>query len=279
MLLASAGIAGATVAVAASRSPYDEAIAREARHEAWKIVGGEQAAKGSAPWQVSLGVTRIADPARAHFCGGTLVSPRWIVTAAHCVTRLSPDMLNVIAGTQALRGAPVRHVVKRIIVHPGFKPASMDKDIALLELSEPLQPGANIRALALIGKQDEKKWLVKDALLTVTGWGTTVEDGAAVVSLRILEVPLVLRRSCNRALAYDGAVSSNMICAGYVAGGEDACQGDSGGPLTVVIGTSNGGVGDPKGTPTLAGIVSWGDGCAHVDKVGVYTRVALSRPG
>lgn len=98
--------------------------------------------------------------------------------------------------------------------------------------------------------------------------GGTVEDGVAVASLHALDVPLVLRRSCNRALACDGAISINMICAGYPAGGRDACQGDSGGPLTIDVDI------DGKRTPTLAGIVSWGDGCAHVDKVGVYTRVA-----
>ena len=271
-LVAALSIAAASAAPIPSTSPYQQAIARDARNEAWKIVGGQEAAKGSVPWQVSLGVARIADPARAHFCGGTIVSPTWIVTAAHCVTWLTPDKIRVVVGSNRLHARLARHIVKRIIVHPGFNPASMDKDIALLELAEPLTMGANTRALALLGLEAERRFLVKDAALRVTGWGATVEDGAAVVSLRVLDVPLVLRRSCNRALAYDGAISSNMICAGYVAGGEDACQGDSGGPLTINTNAAARSAG--KRTPTLAGIVSWGDGCAHVDKVGVYTRVA-----
>lgn len=271
-LAMSATIGAASAAGGVQSTPYDQAIARDARHEAWKIVGGKEATEGSAPWQVSLGVSRIADPARAHFCGGSIIAGTWVLTAAHCVTRLTPDKLLIVAGSNRLQGNLVRHAVKRIIVHPGFNAGSMDKDIALLELAEPLPLGAHLHAIGLPSLKDEKGLLLKKAQLTVTGWGATLEGGAAVVTLRVLGVPLVPRRSCNRALAYDGAISINMICAGFVAGGADACQGDSGGPLTMVA--APGIDSDAKRTPTLAGIVSWGDGCAHVDKVGVYTRVA-----
>ncbi len=92
-----------------------------------------------------------------------------------------------------------------------------------------------------------------------------MEGGNVVRDLRFLDsLPLVLRASCNGPLAYDGRITNNMICAGVQAGGMDSCQGDSGGPLTVSTTT----------TPKLAGIVSWGDGCARPNKVGVYTRVA-----
>ena len=264
-LLMTMGVA-ANAAIAAH--PYDEAIARHARHETGKIVGGIEAADGLAPWQVSLGVASISDPWAAHFCGGSVVAATWIVTAAHCVTRLAPDKLRVVAGSNTLHAGLPRYVVKRIIVHPSFAAATVDRDIALLELAEPLPMDNRIQAIALLRTGQEKKRLVKDAPLSVTGWGVTVDDGVAVSSLRVLVVPLVLRRSCNRALAYDGAISIHMICAGYPTGGRDACQGDSGGPLTIDLDI------DGKRTPTLAGIVSWGDGCAHVDKVGVYTRVA-----
>lgn len=269
-LLSSALLMAVSASAVASGAthPYDEALARHAHHETSKIIGGIVAADDQAPWQVSLGVARIADPRAAHFCGGSVVSATWIVTAAHCVTRLSPDKVLVVAGSNTLQTGLPRYGVKRIIVHPAFSSATVDRDIALLELAEPLPMGDRIQAIALLRTGQEKRRLVKDAALMVTGWGVTVEDGAAVASLRTLDVPLVLRRSCNRALAYDGAISINMICAGYATGGRDACQGDSGGPLTIVMDV------DGKRTPTLAGIVSWGDGCAHVDKVGVYTRVA-----
>ena len=259
---------GAATHAAIAAHPYDEAIARHARHETSKIVGGIEASDAQVPWQVSLGVASIPDPRAAHFCGGSVIAATWIVTAAHCVARLAPDKVRVVAGSNTLQPGLPRHVVKRIIVHPSFAPATVDRDIALLELAEPLPMDDRIQAIALLRTGQEKKRLVKDAALAVTGWGVTVEDGVAVGSLRVLDVPLVLRRSCNRALAYDGAISINMICAGYPTGGRDACQGDSGGPLTVDLDI------DGKRTPTLAGIVSWGDGCAHVDKVGVYTRVA-----
>ncbi len=269
MLLAVLHMTGSAGASAAPADhPYDEALARHARHETSKIIGGEEAVDGSLPWQVSLGVARINDARAAHFCGGSVVSATWIVTAAHCVTRLTPDKVQVVAGSNTLKPGMPRYAVKRIIVHPAFATATMDRDIALLELAQPLPMGERIQAIGLLRTGQEKRNLVKDAALTVTGWGVTVEAGVAVASLRALDVPLVLRRSCNRALAYDGAISSNMICAGYPTGGRDACQGDSGGPLTIDLEIGG------KRTPTLAGIVSWGDGCAHVDKVGVYTRVA-----
>lgn len=264
LLMTSSGGASAS----STGHPYDEAVARHARHETSKIIGGVEAADGSLPWQVSLGVAGIGDPRAAHFCGGSVLSATWIVTAAHCVTRLSADKLRVVAGSNTLQPGLPRHAVKRILVHPAFASATVDRDIALLELAEPLALGDRIQPIALLRTGQEKKGLVKDAALTVSGWGVTFEDGAAVASLRVLEVPFVLRRSCNRGLAYDGAISIHMICAGHATGGKDACQGDSGGPLTIDVDVAG------KRTPTLAGIVSWGDGCAHVDKVGVYTRVA-----
>lgn len=247
-------------------SNYRETVDRFLRKLEPKIIGGQPALAGAFPWQVSLTVSWIADPYRAHFCGGTVYSPTWIVTAAHCVDENEPRDIVVIAGTHVLgNGHGTRHNVERIITRFDYnKPIAMDNDIALIQLREPLTLGPSIRAIPIVTAAEEPSLIGRGSSLTVTGWGATREGGNAVRDLRYLEIPYVDRSTCNRPLAYDGAISNNMICAGVEAGGQDSCQGDSGGPLTVSTQT------DPK----LAGVVSWGDGCAQANRVGVYTRAA-----
>ncbi|HEY4955870.1 MAG TPA: serine protease [Gemmatimonadaceae bacterium] len=246
--------------------PYRETVNRFLNHEDPKIVGGIPAPTGAYPWQVSLGVSWIADPYRAHFCGGSVISASWIVTAAHCLENTSTKDVIVTAGTHLLGSETggARRNVKRIIVKSNFDPQTMNNDVALIELLEPLELDPAIQPIRLLSSAEEGGLLQKGTQLTVTGWGTTRQNGKPVRDLRYVEVPLVERATCNRPLAYDSQISVNMICAGVAAGGVDACQGDSGGPLTVGAAT----------TPELAGIVSWGEGCARPNKPGVYTRVS-----
>jgi secreted trypsin-like serine protease len=93
----------------------------------------------------------------------------------------------------------------------------------------------------------------------ILGWGTTSENGSSSNQLRTATVPIVSDSSCRSSYGSD-FVQSDMVCAGYTSGGVDTCQGDSGGPLLI------GGV--------LAGITSWGEGCAEAGHPGVYTRLA-----
>ncbi|NMG00885.1 serine protease [Aromatoleum toluolicum] len=230
-----------------------------------KILGGKPALAGAFPWQVSLTVSWIADPYKAHFCGGTVYSATWIVTAAHCVEGNDPRDIVVIAGTHVLGKSGTRHNVERIISRSDFnKPLRWDNDIALLQLRDPLALGVSIRPIPLVTETEEAVLLKKGAALVVTGWGATTEGGQPVRDLQFVELPFVERDTCNRPLAYDGAISNNMLCAGNEVGGKDSCQGDSGGPLIV----------DSRLDPKLAGIVSWGEGCARANRVGVYTRAA-----
>ena len=245
-------------------TPYEETVKRYLLGLQLKIVGGKPAPAGAFPWQVSLGVSWIADPFGAHFCGGSVLSEKWIVTAAHCAQRLTPGQVIITAGTNRLVEGATRRNVNRIIVHRNYNTQTQDNDIALLELREPLPTGLVIQKVELL-KLGEESSLNESTVLTVTGWGAIVEGGSVVRDLRYLDaLPFVPRATCNSTQAYDGRITTNMICAGVRSGGQDSCQGDSGGPLTFGTGTS----------PKLAGIVSWGDGCAQPDKVGVYTRVA-----
>lgn len=241
--------------------PYQEAVAAFLDEQAPKIVGGSIAIDGAFPWQVSLGVSWIANPRPAHFCGGSILSERWILTAAHCVSDLTPDQIAVTAGTNRLAAGAKRHNIKRIVAHASYDAGTMDHDIALLELFDELELNAATAAISLVPAADEATLLPEGRAMVVSGWGATYEGGRGVERLRFVEVPYVLRDTCNRPLVYDGQITENMICAGDILGGVDSCQGDSGGPLVV-----------SAQPPLLAGIVSWGVGCARPNKVGVYTR-------
>lgn len=251
-------------------APYEEAVQRFLKKQQPKrlIVGGQPAPARAFPWQVSLGVSWMADPYMSHFCGGSVYSQTWIITAGHCVVDTNPANVVITAGTNRLTTGSIRRNVKRIIVHKQFvehRDGSYEHDIALVELFDPLPMGSRIKAIEPLTPDIESRVLIEGALLTVTGWGATVLAGTSVRELRFLDaLPLVLRPSCNEPRSYDGRVTDNMICAGFESGGQDACDGDSGGPLVTVSGK----------TPKLAGLVSWGDGCGKPHKFGVYTRVA-----
>lgn len=244
---------------------YREAVSNFLKGNEPKIVGGKLAAKNAYPWQVSLGVSWIDDPYRAHFCGGTILSENWIVTAAHCLVDTAPKDIIVTAGTNELGVGGVRHNVNRIVVKSNYDPKTSNNDIALIELFKPLTFAAAVKSIPVVGAASETEQMKPGTLATVLGWGYTAEGGSKVRDLRFVDVPVVERVTCNRPLAYDGRVTANMICAGDLVGGKDSCQGDSGGPLTVNTTTG----------PQLAGIVSWGEGCARPNLVGIYTRAPI----
>lgn len=249
---------------ATGSAPYKDAVTRYLKKEQPKIVGGAVAPQDAYPWQVSLGVSWIANPHSAHFCGGSVLSESWILTAAHCAVDTPAEDILVVAGANRLDGGAVRRNVRRIIVHKDYAAATHDQDVALLELQEPLVLGPSVRAIPLVSAAEEPAILADGNLLVVTGWGLTTENGSTVRDLRFVRIPFVPRATCNRPLAYDGQITDNMICAGRMAGGADSCQGDSGGPLATT----------DAAAPKLAGVVSWGEGCARANKVGVYARVA-----
>lgn len=242
---------------------YRDAIHRYVNHEKMKIVGGVAAGEGEFPWQVSLEVAKYADP--VHFCGGSIYSAQWIVTAAHCMTGLAPDKFVVVAGVNHLKTGMARSAVAKVIVHPNYNHATNLNDIALVKLTQPLTLGAKTQAIALQTAQGQAAFVNLVTSLTVTGWGATSEGGDVVADLKKVAVPFVNRDTCNKKFAYDGSVPVGQFCAGLTAGGKDSCQGDSGGPLVYL----------PSGAPPrLSGVVSWGDGCAKPQKYGVYTQLA-----
>uniref|UniRef100_UPI00358F6F1A suppressor of tumorigenicity 14 protein homolog n=1 Tax=Myxine glutinosa TaxID=7769 RepID=UPI00358F6F1A len=235
-----------------------------------RIVGGQDAEKGEFPWQVSLHLQEPHSSRAMHTCGASIISEHWLVSASHCFQEggKDPKLWKAYVGLHSQTTLTVeevaRHNIKRIITHKSYNDWTYDYDIALLELETPLKYTYEIRPICLpamthnfpVGKS-----------CMITGWGSTKERGAAANVLQKAAVDIINETLCKNLM--EGSTTIRMLCAGFLEGGIDACQGDSGGPLVCVEITS--------GHWFLAGIVSWGEGCARANKPGLYTRVTSMR--
>ncbi|KAJ0059552.1 hypothetical protein NL108_001916, partial [Boleophthalmus pectinirostris] len=228
-----------------------------------KIVGGSDAGTGSWPWQVSLQMERYG-----HVCGATLVGSRWLISAAHCFqdsdaikysdSRAWRAFMGMRVMTSGISGAANRQI-RRILIHPKYDQFTSDYDIALLELSIPIFFNDLVQPVCIPAPSHS---FATGTNCYVTGWGVLMEDGELASRLQEASVKIISRNTCNK--LYDDAVTPRMLCAGNLQGGVDACQGDSGGPLVCL----------ERGRRWfLAGIVSWGEGCARQNRPGVYTQV------
>lgn len=230
-----------------------------------RIVGGQNAEMGEWPWQVALHFQNSG-----HACGASILSDRYILSAAHCFVSHSQENL-VAANWQSYSGMQdqwkhdgvQRRSIRRIIPHPDYNQMTFDYDIALLELSEPLEFSNTIQPICL---PSSSHVFPAGVSCWVTGWGAMREGGAAARLLQKASVKIINDSVCDRVT--EGQVTSRMMCSGFLAGGVDACQGDSGGPLSCF---------EESGRWFQAGIVSWGEGCARRNKPGVYSRVTKLR--
>nr|BFE48838.1 serine protease [Saccharothrix mutabilis subsp. capreolus] len=188
------------------------------------------------------------------FCGGALIGPHQVMTAAHCVVDTSPEDIKVVIGRLDMTTS--EGVVSRVMhirQHEDYQQAEEGDDIAWITTERPLTD--RYRPVELPEAADV---LYRPGTLgTVLGWGRTTEGGQSSDDLREVDVPILSNMDCKK--AYKQYDKLTMFCAGFPGGGKDSCQGDSGGPLVV-----NG---------KLAGLVSWGEGCARPGKPGMYTRV------
>ena len=239
-----------------------------------QIVGGQVAEPGEWPWQALL---YIGD---SYLCSGSLLNEEWIVTAAHCLTDPEGDAdaapfaaeeIDVVLGEHALdraEGTEQQHSVAELIIHPDYDERTHDSDIALLRLTRDAELNQRVQTVVLLLPAEEPELLAEGAETVATGWGATEEGGEVSPLLREVSLPIVSRERCREQPDRPLFITENMLCAGYPEGGRDACQGDSGGPL--VAWDADAGT---AGAWKLAGLVSFGDGCARPNSPGVYTRV------
>ncbi|XP_022166043.1 trypsin-3-like [Myzus persicae] len=225
-----------------------------------KIMGGQESEKFHWPWQVA-----VLNGFQEIICGGTLVAPGWVLTAAHCSRR----KLFVILKEYDLsvnEGDEIRARVERIIIHPRYNPNTIDNDMALLKLRVldlEIYGGLNLQP-ACLPPSDFQRRKRKPKMCVVIGWGKVQsQDPYGSQILREARVPIVSRRTC-RSAYWRYQITDNMFCAGYRDGRSDTCSGDSGGPLLCKM----------RGRWTVVGVTSFGYGCGRRGKYGIYANVA-----
>jgi secreted trypsin-like serine protease len=220
-----------------------------------KIVGGERVTdRSETPYMVSLSGS----------CGGSIISDKWVLTAAHCAGYFS----SVKAGIINLKEQGITFKIKKVIKHPKYNRTTMANDFALVELTEKIDFNKTKLAPVKLASASFEAEGHQDAGLdsTVYGFGNIGENRDNYKEdLNKVVVPIVSNEEANRPSSYAGAIDDTMIAAGYAGGGKDSCQGDSGGPLVVF---------DHQNDPVQVGVVSWGEGCAAPNKYGIYSKVS-----
>ena len=217
------------------------------------IVGGLPAAQGRYPYMANLNGA-FGD----NYCGGTLIAPAVVISAAHCqgAREVTIGRFNLATdGANTYDRIPVAQEV----LHPLYDSDTMENDIMLIRLIR-----ASSKPTVAINWSGSAN--VMNQMLTVMGWGTLSEGGSQPSQIRYVEVPFVSNSACN--YEYSGGITDDMMCAGFDQGGKDACQGDSGGPIIISGGAAT--------KDVQVGVVSWGNGCGRATYPGVYSRISES---
>ncbi|XP_070504695.1 chymotrypsin-2-like [Chironomus tepperi] len=209
-----------------------------------RIVGGAPAVDGQFPYQISL----RSFPALGHFCGGSIISEHWTLSAAHCTINRTPANTRIVTGTVLLNGgaAPVQREVSRIVNHPNYDSALIAQDVCVVRVTVPFVWTQNVQPIR-VGSE----FIGGGVTAIVSGWGgTTVNGGAAPNNLQWIAKQTITNADCRVRMgtANERFVIDSKICT-FTQAGQGICQGDSGGPLTAA--------------GSVIGIVSWNIPCAR----------------
>jgi len=301
--------AGASPTVIGSGAPADTSSGGERREIQEdrlvqpRIVGGSTVNIADYPWQAALVFDEEfgLNDFDGQFCGGVFITDRIIQTAAHCVYDTDPDLpsqnggddpgggdgtdfldpndVNVVGGRTDLNDGSAGTVGPgelnvQAVYFAGaptpYTPATLENDLAWI-----VTTGAHGQTNIDIAGPTEATLWDTNSPTRVSGWGNTTQGGSASNTLKAAVTPVLSDASMADPAVYggppDGFFAASMLGAGWFAGGTDACQGDSGGPL---IGPSTSPYDPTVALNRLVGVVSWGIGCARVNRPGVYTRIA-----
>ncbi|XP_018365414.1 PREDICTED: venom protease [Trachymyrmex cornetzi] len=237
-----------------------------------RIVGGTEAVAGEFPWMTRLGyIFGFIDGEQmmSWMCGGTLISPRHILTAAHCFSEIPDFLLGYIARIGDVDcnsdndGAdPVDVFIEEIIIHDEYNDLTHENDVAVLKTDRKISFTTK-RLPACLPPGNLKNQNLEGMETFIAGWGTTKYQGTSSDKLLKATVFITKQKECKDAYSKDyyAVIDNRTVCARN--DGIDSCQGDSGGPLML-----------QNGNTTVVGIVSWGKGCASKNYPGVYTDVS-----
>lgn len=216
-----------------------------------RIVGGADANEGQFPFQVSL---RLAP--NKHFCGGSILSDRWVITAAHCTIDQAPSSVRVAVGSILVTEGQMYDVM-RIINHEGYNSNRVFNDVSLLKTASSIEFSALVQPIAI--RSTTKKNAKEVAV--ASGWGLTSSPGKIPSTLQFITLRTISNEECARrhVLLNKSNIYKGSVCT-FTKQNEGLCMGDSGGPLTV--------------EGQLLGIVSWGMPCAR-GYPDVFTRVPV----
>ncbi|CAK1548137.1 unnamed protein product [Leptosia nina] len=220
-----------------------------------RIVGGSDAADGEFPYQVSLRLYNYRNVLQ-HFCGGSIIAPLWVLSAAHCTIEFQKENIVVVVGTNSLSNGGAKYEVDKIILHEDYNRTSYANDVEVIKVKREIQYGEKVKPISLPTADTPG-----GVELIVSGWGYTNNYRRTPDKLQKLTVKSLSVEDCQNSdlkrFKNTNPITDHQICT-YTRENEGICQGDSGGPLA-----RNG---------EVVGLASWVIPCGR-GRPDVFTRV------